>query len=345
MWTMNGWFGSGVLGWTLIGAAQGEPVRASVGEDAALVRDGGRAARVGISTFDSRRMWTVVPLADGGDDLREESPRRIEEARGYADASARVDVLRRVDATWALVQDVHRGGSRMLELLELREDLLEAGERPAGGRLPRGTPFVEAVLAGSAASETFHDLFAPRLVEHEGRLHVVASSLPTDGLGEAVTWIAPVNEGGAKLEGRRIGHGGDARVARFGEEYCLLVRALTPSQTLADAAPVHVYWSGDLRTWQPSLPVDEESPLVDYDLLADSGSLWLVGVVPGPTPVARLWRLDARDGVWALQPFEVELPSVSARVRLLASAFGVPRPKLVLPAEEGRSRVIALPAR
>ncbi len=131
-------------------------------------------------------------------------------------------------------------------------------------------------------------------------------------------------------------------VATLGDESCCLVRALTEFQTLDDAAPVHIYWSGDLATWQPALPLDEETPLHDYDLLADGNALWLAGVVESPRPVVKVWRLDARDARWTELPMSVELDSADARVRLLSSAVGAPFPKIVLPSATGTARVVPL---
>jgi hypothetical protein len=166
-----------------------------------------------------------------------------------------------------------------------------------------------------------------------------------DGAGAPLTWIAPLPSHGEELAARAIGRGADARVARVFGETCVLLRALAPSQTLDDPAPVHVYWSADLSTWRPALPVDEEAPLLDYDLLSDGGSLWLAGVEPGPPAVARIWRLDQRDGVWTELAERVELSSAAALVRLLSSSFGAPRPKLVLAGEGETARLVELPAR
>ncbi len=319
--------------------------------DAAIVADGGRIARIGIADLAERRAWVVVPLVASGDDLRDAEPRVVASALRYVDVPGRVDVLRRANAMWSLVQDIHRGGSLMLEVTEVRENPFDAAATPAASpvsqqsELPRGRVFTEVEVTSDTGSSLFLDLFAPRLVEQDGLLHVIASSLPIAGSSDAVTWIAALPAEGTTLAASRIGNGADARVAQFGNEHVCLVRALTPSQRLDDAAPIHIYWSGDLTTWQPALPLDEETPLVDYDLLADSGSLWVVGVTPGAISVVCLWRLEMRDGIWKEQPIDVELPDARTRVRLIGSTVGLPYPKLVIPAADGTARVVPLVAK
>jgi hypothetical protein len=333
---------AGIAGLGLLGLAQDASDRPGVGDDAALVEDGGRVARIGVADLDSGRAWVVVPLLASGDSLREADPRIVAPALRYVDVPSRVDVLRRADATWSLVQDVHRGGSLMLELVDLRANPLDATVTPGGAATGSGRSFTEVEVVSDSGSEVHRDLFAPRLAELRGRLHVIASSLPIGASGDSLTWCAPVPEEGGKLRAGRVGNGADARVARFGGEHVCVLRALTPSETLDDAAPLHVYWSGDLSTWRPSMPVDEETPLLDYDLLAEAGFLWLVGVAPGPPPAVRAWRLADRDGPWREQPIAVKLEDARVPVRLLPSTVGVPRPKLVLPGAGATAQLVPL---
>jgi hypothetical protein len=352
-----------LLGFACLAPRQDAGNDPDLNDASALVQDGSRAARVGVTEVDSQRFWTVVPLTAAADGLREGKSRTLAPAWRFTAFPARVDVLHRADSTWALTQDVHGGATRSLELLEYKGALFDDEQPVAPGTgaadpdaddQPTSRRFTDVTVAGDVGTTSFLDLFAPRLVELGGALHLVGSSLSIEGDREPLTWAAPVPAAGESLLANPIGNGADARLAELGGDHVCLVRALDPRQSLEEGAPIHVYWSKDLATWQPALPIDEETKVADYDVLADLGSLWVAAVVPEPPPadptstaptkpIVRVWRLPSRDDVWQMQSIRFEVDSPTVQVRLLSSSFGAPVPKLVLREGRGTERVIDLP--
>jgi hypothetical protein len=301
---------------------------------AAIVSDGTRTARVGVAEIESGlRAWVSARFGISSEVVREEAARILATVGTSVPDEARVDVLRRADGSFAWINDAHGGAGRLLELIETPRNPLDDEGPPA----PAPRRFTSVVVAG--VEGPYRDLFAPRLVEQAGALLVVASSysLALDAPGEPVTWIAavpPIPDAptpGETLVATRIAAGADARLARFGALWCCCMRELTPVQLLHEAAPLSVHWSVDLATWYRGAPADVETPVVDYDLTADVGALWIAGVVAGERPSARIWRLAAVTERWEPSSPDFPLPHAASRVRWLTAASGAPVPKLLLP--------------
>ncbi len=338
------------LGSSLLAAApQDAPRLPSPPPHAALFTDGVRAARVGVVDLGgAQRGWVAAPLSSGAGVLREQPPRLLAHVSAFVPDEARVDLLQRASGSFAWITDTHRGGSRMLELIETRQSPLDA-DPPAGEPPLAARGFTDVVISGGEHPLHLLDLFAPRLIEQDDRLYVIASSydLSGDDSGEPITWIAPVPAASSKptpgetLEGTRIALGADARVVRMGDLWCCCVRQLTPAQTIDDSAPVAVYWSRDLATWRFGLPVDVETPLVDYDVAIDAGTVWLAGVA-ADRPAVRLWRLTAPQSPWEERSLDLALPYPGASLHLLASTWGAPVPKIIVPGPDETLRVVPI---
>ncbi len=311
-----------------------------------LIVDQGRAGVLTTGTLGDDESpdygWLLTTQKAWGDNRITLETRLIATAQRYVDLPAPADAISLTSGGWAVVGEFHGGGTRLLQFARLPHDIFD----PAPPEAKASLPVAELVDQVSVRAEDegsaprWQDLCRPRLLEHEGRVYIVASARYGQTPDAGITWIAEARVDDRSLSARRIGQGVDPRIARHGSDFVCAVRNLRQNQTLTQAAPICLYRSPDLHTWAPMTEDVPNAAFHDYDLLADGGTLWLLGVADEDGPAARLFKLDARTGQWVAASSAVEVPSSSTKVQLLPSpATDGARPAVVYKSSDGFKRL------
>jgi|GEM_PF-6665253 len=130
--------------------------------------------------------------------------------------------LRLGDGRWAIVADTFGGGTYVLQLLVMRANIIASESQSSSP--PRAQPMLIHDIKVPDAADTFFNLTDPALIEHNGRLYIVASAGFLWNTPPMVAIAAADTYEKGNLRGRVIGQGFCPRVVKVGNESVCAVR-------------------------------------------------------------------------------------------------------------------------
>jgi|GEM_PF-5470640 len=285
--------------------------------------------------------WVLTPLVTQGEQRIPGRPHLVLPARRYVVVPSPTDALRLANGDWAIVGEFHGGGTRILQYARLTRDIFTPPARDVLESSPKPELIAEArmVLQPGGLEERALDLCCPRIIEHKGQVHIIASARYGDHVGAGVTWIAEARVDNRAVHAQLIAEGVDPRIVRYGNGFVFAVRELKRHQTLRDAGPVRLYHTSDLQQWSLIDQTNDAPVLYNYDLLSAGGRLWLAGVIveDDEKPAAHLYSFDFGGRAWAPLGAEVEVPSRRSLVQLLPPTGDSPEPSVAFASSLGIS--------
>ncbi len=291
-----------------------------------LIVDRGRTALLTTGTITAdgvtRHGWLLTSLQMDGNDWNPLEQRLVLATRRYVGAPAHADAVHLANGDWAIIGDVHGGGTRLLQYARLSRDILDSSAKTAPDKQVKPELIVEVSvrLDANGPRVRLQDLCTPQLLEHNDRVYAIGASRYVGKPQAGTTWIAEVKVTNRILSGRRICDGIDPRIVRHGSGFVCAVRKLRENQTLLDAAPVELYRSADLQTWTLLGQAAPRTAFYDYDLLSDGNTLWVLGVAGEGKPLGQLFKYTDRDNKWVRSDTRFDVTSKHTVVQFMPAS-------------------------